>query len=150
MGVEIERKFLVTGEGWRQAATGRGTRLRQAYLVRSEARTVRVREQAGVVTLTIKGPGGLVRPEFEYVVPTADADGLFALCERGRIDKTRHLVHHARRTWEVDEFHGVLAGLVLAEVELEHADAHVELPAWVGAEVTDDPEYTNAALSRRT
>ena len=82
-------------------------------------------------------------------MPAGDADGLFALCEPGTIDKTRHRVEVAGRTWEVDEFHGRLAPLVVAEIELDDPDADVVLPSWVGREVTDDPAYTNGALSRR-
>lgn len=151
MGIEIERKFLVVGDGWREGAVA--SRIRQAYLVRCAGRSVRVRDEEGRVTLTIKGPAddphGMRRAEFEYEVPASDADGLFALCEPGTIDKTRHRVHVAGRTWEVDEFHGVLAPLVVAEVELDDAEAEVELPSWIGAEVTGDPAYTNGALSRQ-
>ncbi|MFN8022946.1 MAG: CYTH domain-containing protein [Acidimicrobiales bacterium] len=154
MGVEIERKFLVEGDGWRTGA--RASRIRQAYLVRAAGRSVRVRDEDGRITLTIKGPGDdgdpRRRAEFEYELPAADADGLFALCEPGTIDKTRHRVDVAGRTWEVDEFHGRLAPLVVAEIELgdgESPDAEVVLPPWVGREVTDDPSYTNGALSRR-
>ncbi len=151
MGVEIERKFLVDGEAWRAGA--RASRIRQAYLVRAAGRSVRVRDEDGRVTLTIKGPSDdgdpRRRAEYEYEVPAGDADGLFALCEPGTIDKTRHRVEVAGRTWEVDEFHGRLVPLVVAEIELDDPDADVVLPSWVGREVTDDPAYTNGALSRR-
>ena len=151
MGVEIERKFLVEGEAWRAGA--RASRIRQAYLVRAAGRSVRVRDEDGRVTLTIKGPSDDGAPrrraEYESEVPAGDADGLFALCEPGTIDKTRHRVEVAGRTWEVDEFHGRLAPLVVAEIELDDPDADVVLPSWVGREVTDDPAYTNGALSRR-
>ncbi|CAB4549736.1 unannotated protein [freshwater metagenome] len=151
MAVEIERKFLVVGDDWRDGAVP--SRIRQAYLVRDPGRSVRVRDEDGRITLTIKGPGtdpqGRSRSEYEYELPAADADGLFALCEPGMIDKTRHRVDVAGRTWEVDEFHGRLAPLVLAEVELDDADADVVLPHWAGREVTGEPAYTNGALSRR-
>lgn len=151
MGVEIERKFLVVGESWRLGAVP--SRIRQAYLVRDRSRSVRIRDEDGRVTLTIKGPGtgvaGMTRDEFEYELPAADADGIFALCEPGTIDKTRHRIDVAGRTWEVDEFHGSLAPLVVAEVELDAADAEVVLPDWAGQEVTGDPNYSNAVLSTR-
>jgi len=151
MGVEIERKFLVVGESWRDGALA--SRIRQAYLVRDPARSVRIRDEDGRVTLTIKGPGtgagGMTRDEFEYELPADDAEGIFALCEAGTIDKTRHRIDVAGRTWEVDEFHGSLAPLVVAEVELDAADAEVVLPEWAGHEVTGDSSYSNGALSRR-
>ncbi len=148
MGVEIERKFLVRDDSWRVGATG--TRIRQAYLVRDSLRSVRIRDQDGTVTLTIKGPGGRVRDEFEYIIAAADADGLFALCEPGSIHKTRHRIAFGGHIWEVDEFHAALEGLVIAEVELGSTDEAVTLPSWVGTEVTGDLAYTNAALSLRT
>lgn len=147
MAFEIERKFLVANEAWRMLPA-RSSRIRQAYLCRSKERSVRIREDAGVITLTIKGADGPVRQEFEYSVPASDAQGLFALCEPGSIDKTRHRIDIAGHTWEVDEFHGRHTGLVVAEIELPSIDISVQLPAWVGREVTGDPAYTNAALSR--
>jgi adenylate cyclase len=151
VGVEIERKFLVTSDAWRIGAEP--SRIRQAYLVRDPSRSVRIRDEDGRITLTIKGPGtgaaGMTRDEFEYQIPSGDADGLFALCEPGLIDKTRHRVVVGGRTWEVDEFHGRLAPLVVAEVELDDEGADVALPDWAGREVTGDPAYSNGALSRR-
>lgn len=148
MGTEIERKYLVRGDAWRAGA--RGTRLRQGYLSSDPARTVRVRSAGAAAWLTIKGPpAGRVRAEFEYPIPVADATILLdTLCERPLIDKVRHVVVHAGHTWEIDEFQGENAGLVIAEVELDHAEEPVELPPWVGAEVTDDPRYQNANLVR--
>lgn len=151
MGREIERKFLVEDESWRDGAVP--SRIRQAYLVRERGRSVRVRDEDGRITLTIKGPGtgtdSADRAEFEYELPADDADGLFELCEPGMIDKTRHRVAFGGHTWEVDEFHGPLAPLVVAEIELDAIDEDFPRPPWVGQEVTADPAYTNAALSRR-
>jgi adenylate cyclase len=145
--LEIERKFLVTGDAWRSAP---GTLLRQGYLSSVPERTVRVRLEDGRGTLTVKGLGaGAVREEFEFEIPADDARALLdRLCERPILEKTRRRVAHAGRTWEVDEFHGENAGLVVAEVELESADAAVVLPPWAGAEVTADPRYANANLAR--
>lgn len=147
MGVEIERRFLVSGEGWRRAATGM-RRLHQGYLAREDGVTVRLRTAGGAATLTIKGPGGLVRPEFEYPVPAAEAEEMLAiLCAGRRIVKTRHDVPHGGLVWEVDVFEGPLAGLVIAEVELPGAGHPLDLPSWAGREVTDDPRYANAVLA---
>jgi adenylate cyclase len=146
MGVEIERKFLVAGPGWQAAAIG-AERLAQGYLAREGGVAVRIRRAAAAAWITVKGPGGLLRAEFEYAVPLADADALLALCVGRRLEKTRHRVPFAGRVFEVDAFEGALAGLVLAEVELPDAAAEITLPPWIGAEVTGDPRYNNAALA---
>lgn len=147
MGTEIERKFLVVGEGWR---AGEGTRYRQGYLPTTGEVTVRVRLSGEHGFLTIKGPTvGLQRAEFEYEVPIEEARELLdTLCTRPQIEKTRYELEHAGRLWQVDEFHAENQGLVMAEVEIENEDEEVELPPWVGTEVSDDPRYTNARLAR--
>jgi adenylate cyclase len=146
MGTEIERKFLVTGDAWR--GQGTATAFRQGYLSTVKERTVRVRAAGDDAWLTIKGiTRGASRTEFEYPIPVADAHAMLdELCERPIIEKTRHVVDVDGVTWEVDEFDGVNAGLVVAEVELTDADEDVALPDWVGDEVTDDPRYFNANL----
>lgn len=146
MGQEIERKFLVEGDAWR--ALAEGTRYRQGYLSTVKERTVRVRTIGDKAYLTIKGiTQGIARAEFEYEIPLADANALLDdLCERPLIEKDRYKILHGGLTWEVDEFFGENAGLVLAEVELEAEDQVVELPDWVGQEVSDDPRYYNANL----
>ncbi len=146
MATEIERKFLVTGSGWRR---GKRSRLRQGYLCAREERSVRVRLESGVGTLNVKGPArGLARAEFEYRIPAEDAVRLLRLCERPLIEKTRTRVRFGGLIWEVDEFFGDNLGLVVAEVELDRPDRTVLLPPWVGAEVTRDPRYLNANLFR--
>jgi len=151
MGVEIERKFLVAGAGWRAGVRGPGLAMRQGYLATGGAAApgVRVRLAGDAAWLTVKGPGGLVRAEFEYAIPVADAQGMLVLCPFPAIEKTRWEVPHAGHVWTVDEFHAPtrLAGLVLAEVELASADVSPALPEWLGAEVTEDPRYSNAALA---
>jgi adenylate cyclase len=148
MGTEIERKFLVRDDRWRGDADT-GTVLEQGYLSTVPERTVRVRRAGDRAWLTIKGAArGAERAEFEYPIPVADAAELLELCEPVVIRKTRHRVAHGGRTWEVDVFAGENAPLVLAEVELPAADAVVERPAWAGREVTGDPRYQNASLSR--
>ncbi|HEY9142663.1 MAG TPA: CYTH domain-containing protein, partial [Arenimonas sp.] len=92
---------------------------------------------------------GHTRQEFDYPIPAADAEALLALCVGGRIDKVRHYVGHAGHTWEVDEFAGDNAGLVVAELELASADEDFERPAWLGREVTDETRWYNLALAER-
>ena len=145
MATEIERKFLVTGDAWREGAPG--TEFMQGYLSRDPARSVRVRLAGDSAWLTIKGPStGLSRPEFEYPIPPADARALLELCPEPPIEKTRFRIDHHGHQWEIDEFHGANAGLILAEIELESEDASFARPAWAGREVSRDPRYFNASL----
>jgi CYTH domain-containing protein len=147
MGTEIERKFLVTSGSWR-AGAGPGIRLRQGYL-HAGTPVVRIRQAGELAFLTIKGPGLLARAEYEYPIPPEDAEAMLAsLCPPPIIDKTRHRLALDGLTWEIDEFAGHLAGLVLAEIELASPDEPFARPAWLGPEVTEDPRYQNAALSR--
>jgi adenylate cyclase len=147
MGIEIEHKFLVSSAGWRQAAT-RQTRFSQGYLSRDPARTVRVRIAGDAAFLTIKGETrGTSRAEFEYAIPVADARQLLALSDGPVVEKIRHLCPHKGMTWEVDEFLGANAGLVLAEIELAAEGQTFDRPAWLGQEVTGDARYVNANLA---
>lgn len=150
MGQEIERKFLVRADSWREEVD-RVTHMVQGYLPTSQGVTVRVRIAGERAFLTIKGAtSGISRAEFEYAIPVVDAEQILStLAGPGVIDKQRHVVTHAGRRWEVDVFAGDNEGLVLAEVELESADDVVDLPDWAGAEVSDDPRYFNVALSSR-
>jgi adenylate cyclase len=156
MGIEIERKFLLAGDGWR-AHVERAERMAQGYLndhasVASGAQqvSVRVRLAGGAAWLNIKSrEAGPTRQEFEYEVPAADGEALLALCTGGRIDKVRHHVRHDGWLWEIDEFAGDNAGLVVAEIELPAADAVFPRPPWLGAEVTDRMRYYNLALAAR-
>jgi len=147
MGIEIERKFLVTGDGWRQPPE-RQTRFSQGYLSRDPARTVRVRLAGERAFLTIKGSTqGATRAEFEYEIPPADARQLLAMSDGPVVDKVRHLCAHEGMTWEVDEFLGANAGLVVAEIELQSEGQAFARPAWLGEEVTGDARYVNANLA---
>ena len=147
MGIEIERKFLVVGDAWRAAP---GVPYAQGYLNRDKQRTVRVRVVQQQAWLTIKGANsGAVRAEFEYPIPVADAQQLLALCDGPLVRKLRRKVEHAGHTWEIDEFQGDNAGLVVAEIELPAEDAAFARPAWLGAEVTHDPRYFNSNLASR-
>lgn len=149
MADEIERKFLVVSEGWR-AQVSSSALLRQGYLSSNAKATVRVRTwDDRKARLTLKGAArGLVRAEYEYDIPMADALELLAMAEPHVLEKRRYLVPVGGLTWEVDVFEGRHAGLIMAEVELEHEDQVVLLPDWVGAEVTDDDRYYNASLAR--
>ena len=156
MGIEIERKFTVVDNAWR-AHVGKSVRIAQGYLndvasMRNDTQkaSVRVRIAGETAFLNIKSRElGHTRQEFEYQVPVADAQNLLALCIGGLIDKTRHEVRHAGFRWEVDEFHGENAGLIVAEIELPSADADFDKPGWAGREVTCDLRYYNLALADR-
>jgi len=145
MATEIERKFLVAA-AWPRPA--QGTRLLQGYLSRGGPVSVRVRTSGHQAWLTVKGPtSGLARAEFEYEIPTTDAEEMLALSRSGVIEKTRYLVPHGRHVLEVDVFAGDNAGLVVAEVELESEDDVFTKPDWLGEEVSADPRYRNSALA---
>lgn len=146
MGTEIERKFLVLGEGWKELATP--VFMRQGYLSSDASRTVRVRIEGQTAMLTIKGKTqGITRGEWEYAIPLADADELLnGLCEQPLIEKYRYRIVVDSLTWEVDEFLGQNAGLVVAEVELTSETQDLVLPNWIGEEVSHDFRYANANL----
>lgn len=154
MGIEIERKFLVTGDAWRAQARA-AIPMAQGYINDQAAMdsgamkaSVRVRLAGDEAWLNLKSRElGHTRQEFDYPIPADDARALLALCVGGLVDKTRHLVDVGGRTWEVDEFHGANAGLVVAEIELPSADARFERPVWAGEEVTDTLRYYNLALA---
>lgn len=148
MGREIERKFLVTDETWKDPEAG--VPYRQGYLNTHPDRVVRVRTMGGRAALTVKGAvSGATRLEFEYEIPLDDAEQLLDLCPWPLIEKTRFRIDHAGLVWEVDEFHGVNAGLVIAECELGSEDQEIVMPSWVGKEVTDDARYYNSNLIGR-
>ena len=146
MATEIERKFLVSSDAWREATA---VYYCQGYLNDNKHRTVRVRVVGEKGILTIKGlTTGVERLEFEYPVPVEDARAMLALCEQPLIEKYRREIPFGDHVWEVDEFLGDNAGLVVAEIELGSAEQSFELPEWVGEEISDDVRYFNSALSR--
>lgn len=149
MGREIERKFLVTGDGWRAAAAG-WQDMRQGYLVLEGRSSVRVREAGEDAWLNVKSAElGIERREFEYAIPAADAREMLAhLCQGPLVEKCRHRVPVGDHVWEVDEFFGDNAGLVVAEVELAHPDEAFQRPPWVGREVSHESRYYNVRLVR--
>lgn len=142
----IERKFRVVSDAWRAHATTRQS-LRQGYLARTAHLNVHVRIAGGEAWLTLKSQqAGASRREFVYAIAPADAEGLIAHRIGQVIEKVRHTIPFANRIWAVIEFEGALAGLMLAEYELEGGPAPLQMPDWVGEEVTDDPFYRNSAL----
>jgi adenylate cyclase len=148
MGVEIERKFLLRSDAWR-AAVASSTRLRQGYLANTAHASVRVRRAGDTAWLSVKSmTAALTRHEYEYAIPPDDADAMLdRLCEGPRIDKIRHLVTVAGHVWEIDEFLGDNAGLVVAELELDAEDEAFVTPPWLGAEVTREERYYNFRLA---
>ena len=149
MATEREHKFLVTGEGWRGAATGERA-IRQGYLASTSLAAIRIRISDGsIAVLTVKSAvAGIERTEYEYEVPLADGEAMLALCIGSIIEKRRHVVPAGHGlTWEVDVFLGDHAGLVLAEIELPEAGTVFERPDWLGREVTGDRRYYNASMA---
>jgi adenylate cyclase len=147
MGIEIERKFLVRGETWRNGEPG--VLYRQGFLRSSVECVVRVRVQGEQAFLTIKGPTqGISRQEFEYPIPMGEAQEMLdKLCSQPLMEKFRYFRSYAGLTWEIDEFLGDNRGLVVAEVELQSADQAISKPDWVGQEVSGDPRYLNVNLA---
>jgi adenylate cyclase len=147
---EIERKFLVANDAWR-AAADRGQRLRQAYLAETDRVAIRVRiidDDRAVLTIK-SAEAGLSRKEFEYPLPAGDAEELIELRQGLVLEKTRFHIWHAGCIWEVDVYAGENSGLVTAEIELASEDAAVELPPWLGDEVTGERRYYAARLAVR-
>ena len=149
MGVEIERKFLLAGDGWRKL--GQPVLLRQGYLSSNPDRTVRVRIEGATGTMTIKGRSvGATRSEWEYEIPLDEAGELLdRLCEQPVIEKHRRRIAFGAHIWEVDEFLGANLGLVVAEVELAFEEQQFDKPEWIGEEVTHDRRYFNSSLIRQ-
>jgi CYTH domain-containing protein len=149
MSQETERKFLVAGD-FRQYVV-QSNRMVQGYLCADIERSVRVRITGSKGFLTIKsasGPRGWSRYEFEQIIPLADAEELLKLCLPGIIEKVRHCIPAGAHTWEVDVFQGKNEGLVVAEIELRSEEDDFERPDWLGEEVSGDPKYFNAMLSK--
>ena len=148
MAREIERKFLVTGIGWRSGATS--VHYRQGYLHSSRECSVRVRIAGEQGVLTIKGATqGMSRDEYEYTIPVAEARAMLDhLCAQPQIEKIRHSLEYQGFCWEIDEFLGENQGLIVAEIELTSEEQSFPLPDWLGAEVTGETKYYNACLCR--
>jgi len=149
MAIEIERKFLISSDAWRETADV-GTRFRQGYLIGAEKASVRVRIEGEEANINIKSATlGVRRQEYEYSIPLAEAEEILdTLCEQPQIEKTRYHVPVGEHIWEVDVFAGDNEGLVVAEVELAHEDEAFERPDWLGDEVSHDTRYYNVCLVR--
>lgn len=148
--VEIERKFLVDNPGQAILSARHSFQIFQGYISNDPARTVRLRIGQGKGFLTIKGASsneGTTRLEWEQEIPLAEAKALMPLCLPGLIQKTRHHVVDRQQLFEVDVFEGALVGLVIAEVELKNPEDKIQLPAWIGKEVTGDKRYYNSHLA---
>lgn len=148
MAVEIERKFLIKDDRWR--GLGTACLYRQGYLPTQNYTTVRIRIVGDRGYLTIKGKNdGMARLEFEYAIPLGEAEQMLdLLCQPPLIEKYRYRIEYGGKFWEVDEFLGANQGLILAEVELNSVTEAVELPPWIGQEVTGDPRYYNVNLGQ--
>jgi adenylate cyclase len=148
LATEIERKFRLIDQGWR-AGVARRSHLRQGYIANTPLASVRVRLADEHGWLSVKSmTRGMTRDEYEVGIPPADAaEMLERLCQGARIEKWRHIVAYRGSEWEIDEFLGDNAGLVIAELELDSEDAQFERPPWLGPEVTHDERYYNIRLS---
>ena len=147
MATEIERKFLLANDGWRKQYA-RQQRIRDGLIATAAGRKVRVRAYDDRATLTVKAKtSGSGDAEYEYEIPLGDAEELLAThCDGRVLSKTRYYVPYKGFTWEIDEYDGVLSGVVLAEVELPRDNVEVPLPPWVGAEITGRPEYKKSNM----
>jgi adenylate cyclase len=150
MSFEIERKFLVCGDEWRQAAVERMA-IRQAYLAPNGKASVRIRIIDNTsATLTVKSrPVALRRLELEYPIPTLEAEALMQLRHGSVVEKMRHRLPYGDLAWEVDVFAGENSGLVIAEIELRSERQPIELPCWIGEEITGQAQYYNGSLAER-
>ncbi len=149
MGIEIEHKFLIRDDRWRQQVE-RSERMRQGYLTSDARCSVRVRVAGGQGFLNIKsGTLGIQRSEYEYAIPLTEAEEILdALCEKPLLEKTRHYARHGGHVWEIDEFACDNAGLIVAEVELSRPDEPFARPDWLGEDVSNDIRYYNSRLAR--
>ncbi len=146
---EIERKFLVANNEWKNAKCIGKREFKQAYLLRGEDRSVRIRVTDNIAYFTIKLGTGLTRSEFEYEIPVEEAIDMISEAKLPCLHKTRHYIQFGPDTWELDVFHGALEGLVMAELELDEENQVFQKPSWLGKEVTFDPAYLNSNLIDR-
>ncbi|MEE9406902.1 MAG: CYTH domain-containing protein [Polaribacter sp.] len=150
MSVEIERKFLVKNDTFKEESCQKKY-LKQGYLNSDKTRTVRIRIANDSAFITIKGKSnkaGTTRFEWEKEINKTEAEELLLLCEPTIIEKTRFLVKKGNHVFEIDEFYGDNQGLIVAEVELTTENENFEIPKWLGKEVTGDIKYYNSNLSK--
>jgi CYTH domain-containing protein len=150
MPLEIECKFLVANDGWRGFVT-RQIRIRDGLIASTGGNKARVRIADSNATIALKSRrNGPTRTEFEYAIPYSDAmEMLRTMCDGRVLEKVRHVIPHAGTVWHIDVYEGILNGVVLAEIELQHADQLLDLPGWVGKEVTNDPMYRKINMQRQ-
>lgn len=149
MPLEIERKFLVTGDWKEIAKDSKQLHVKQGYLSKNGNCTVRVRTMNTRGFLTVKGRSkGISRSEFEYEIPLSEAEEMLELCTGAIIEKSRYFIPHKGKTWELDVFKGDNKGLIVAEIELGSEDEKFELPDWAGEDVSHDKRYSNSNLSQ--
>lgn len=147
MPIEIERKFLLRNNDWRNEVV-RSSRIRQGYLGQIDKASVRIRVEGESANINVKSATlGMRRMEYEYAIPLDEAEEMLEqLCNTPQVDKTRFIVEHEKHLWEIDEFYGDNEGLLVAEVELDSEDEAFDKPQWLGEEVTADPRYYNVNL----
>lgn len=147
MPIEIERKFLLANNNWRDEVI-RSSRIRQGYMGKIDKASVRIRVQGDKANINIKSATlDMRRMEYEYEIPLDEAEEMLdQLCDQPQVDKTRYFVEFGSHLWEIDEFYGENEGLFVAEVELGSEDEVFEKPEWLGQEVTEDPRYYNVNL----
>ena len=146
MPLEIERKFLVISENYKQ--NSKSVYIKQAYLSADENMAIRVRIEKIQATINIKSKKSeRVNHEFEYIIPMDEAISLVKMSPYPIIEKTRHVVKYEGKTWEVDKFHGDNEGLTVAEIELDNENEEFGMPPWLGEEVTADFRYLNSNLA---
>lgn len=147
MAKEIERKFTIINDSWKQAVS-RSSRFRQGYMGTDDKASVRIRLEDDKANLNIKSATlGIQRQEYEYEIPITDANEMLdTLCHKPLIEKTRHYVQHQGKTWEIDVFEGDNQGLLVAEIELDSEDENFTLPDWAGEDVSHDTRYYNVCL----
>jgi len=149
MPIEIEHKYLVNREAWASVNSERSSVMKQAYMQSDPDKTIRVRIAGDKGFLTIKGKSrNASRAEYEYEIPRHEAEELITGFCSNVVEKVRHYVPFAGNIWEVDIFSGANAGLIVAEIELDHEHETYDKPHWVGENVTFDPRYSNASLAR--
>ena len=149
MSQEIERKFLVAHDGWKSAVC-KSARIRDGLVATTNGRKTRVRIIDERATIAIKGEHkGLGRSEFEYSIPISDAEEILStMCDDHILEKVRHYVSHGGLVWEIDVYEGLLKGITIAEVELDRPDRAVELPDWIGNEITGDLRYSKTGMEK--
>ena len=144
--LEIERKYLLETIDWKKEIIQSITNIKQAYLFEDHEKSVRIRVRSDKAFLTIKMGKGVTRNEFEYSIPVSDAEEMIAKASLLCLEKDRFVIEYHGAVWEIDVFKGKYEGLVLAEIELSAENQEIQLPTWIGEEVTNDPAYLNVNL----